>query len=141
MWKFTLDSATEFLLGKDACSLAAGLPYPPTAEAARGAQAGSEGAFSQAFTQALKGCALRIRYQDAWPIMEFWKDVVEAQKSAIDSFIAPILTNALRQKAERAASGTEDEKVSDEDTLMSHLLKATDGTDVLHIAMVLRDRD
>ncbi|KAI0744063.1 cytochrome P450 monooxygenase pc-2 [Daedaleopsis nitida] len=146
VWRFTLDSATEFLLGKDACSLSAGLPYPPTSEAARtsGAKAGSEGEFSQAFSQALIACALRNRYQDAWPIMEFWQDLVEAQKSAIDNFIQPILTNALRQKAERASSASEDEKVSDEDTLMSHLLKATDDYNMIRdetVNILLAGRD
>ena len=123
--RFTLDSATEFLFGNDVRSLSAGLPYPPTSDIAR-TQTHRPAAdeFASAFYNAQLASAKRGRFQDWWPLAEFWHDKVEAQKSTIDKFIAPILTNALQQKARNASV---EEKVTDEDTLLSQLLKVTDG--------------
>ena len=106
-------------------SLSAGLPYPPTSDIAR-TQTHRPAAdeFASAFYNAQLASAKRGRFQDWWPLAEFWHDKVEAQKSTIDKFIAPILTNALQQKARNASV---EEKVTDEDTLLSQLLKVTDG--------------
>ena len=58
--------------------------------------------------------------------MEFWGDRVEAQRGAIDRFINPIIDEALRRKTTGSTSEIT-EKPSEEDSLLSHLLKVTDG--------------
>ncbi|KAI9060248.1 cytochrome P450 [Trametes sanguinea] len=141
--RFTMDSATEFLFGQDVRSLATGLPYPPTSDMAR-LQTSKPDAdeFSSTFLAAQIASSKRGRFQQAWGLNEFWQDKVEAQKAAIDKFINPILTNALRQKAEKGAGA--DEKVSEEDTLLSQLLKVTDDYNIIHdeiINILLAGRD
>ena len=125
--RFTLDSATEFLFGKDVRSLSSGLPYPPTSflAGAHKAKPGSD-EFASAFWQAQHAAAERGRYQGLWGLTEFWKDKVETQRDAIDKFINPIIADALRRKAEYNPD-TIGEKPDEEDTLLSQLVKVTDG--------------
>lgn len=135
--RFTLDSATEFLFGKDVRSLSAGLPYPPTSDIARLRTIKPDAdEFASAFQAAQIAAGMRGRYQDGWPLLEFWRDKVDAKKAAIDKFINPILEDALRKKAENAAFASEDDKVSEEDTLLSQLLKATDGALIATCGMI-----
>ena len=130
--RFTLDSATEFLFGNDVRSLSAGLPYPPTSDIARTDTAKPDSdKFASAFYNAQLATAARGRFQDAWPLFEFWQDKVETEKDAIDKFIGPILTSALQKKAQNALSSG-DEKITEEDTLLSQLLKVTDGMSRRH---------
>ncbi|CDO75353.1 hypothetical protein BN946_scf184966.g21 [Trametes cinnabarina] len=141
--RFTMDSATEFLFGKDVRSLAAGLPYPPTSDIARMQTYKPEAdEFSSTFLEAQIASSKRGRYQQAWGLNEFWKDKVESRKAAIDKFINPILTDALRKNAEKGQDV--DSKVSEEDTLLSQLLKVTDDYNVIHdetLNILLAGRD
>lgn len=127
--RFTLDSATEFLFGRDVRSLSAGLPYPPDSELARLQMAKPEAAdeFASAFLSAQTASAKRGRFQGLWALQEFWTDKVQLRKAAIDKFINPILLDAIQKKNENE-KGQDDGKVSEEDTLLSQLLKVTDGT-------------
>ncbi|KAH9858786.1 cytochrome P450 [Lenzites betulinus] len=141
--RFTLDSATEFLFGKDVRSLSAGLPYPPTSDMARIQTSKSDAdEFALAFLHAQIASAKRGRYQEAWGLTEFWKDKVNTRKAAIDKFINPILKDALREKAERKQDN--DSKVSEEDTLLSQLLKVTDDYNIIRdetVNILLAGRD
>ena len=137
--RFTMDSATEFLFGKDVCSLDAPLPYPSSY--APSEFQSDEGAnrsrtvhpadrFVNAFQKALEATAIRGRYLQSWPIMEFWKDRVKEHLAAVDEFIDPIVDEALQRKA---AAGFDAEKeqareIRDDETLLEHLVKYTDGT-------------
>ncbi|PIL36132.1 cytochrome P450 [Ganoderma sinense ZZ0214-1] len=128
--RFTLDSATEFLFGKDVRSLAKGLPYPPTAEG-RFIPA-DEYDFAAAFLKAQTVSAARGRLQEAWGLGEFWKDQVLPHKASVDKIIIPILEDALQRKAEKAAVGfVESKDISDDDTLLSSLLKVTDDRQLI----------
>lgn len=121
-----MDSATEFLFGKDVRSLSKGLPYPPTAE--ERFIPVDENDFASAFLKAQIASAVRGRLQDAWGLAEFWKDKVLPHKAGVDKIINPILEDALQKKAEKAVAGpAESKEISDEDTLLSSLLKVTDG--------------
>lgn len=114
------------MFGRDVRSLSKGLPYPPTADV-RDPQREEDG-FAAAFYEAQLASARRGKYQDAWGLTEFWGDRVLTHKAGVDKFINPILEDALRKKAEKAAAGSVDTKeVSEEDTLLSSLLKVTDG--------------
>ncbi|RDX55061.1 cytochrome P450 [Lentinus brumalis] len=139
--RFTLDSATEFLFGKDVRSLSAGLPYPPTSDMARMRTSKPEAdEFASAFQNAQLASSKRGRFQDAWPLAEFWQDKVQAQKAAIDKFIAPLLTDALKKKN----ATTQNEKVTEEDTLLSQLLKVTDDYNIIRdetLNILLAGRD
>ncbi|KAI0374100.1 cytochrome P450 [Pilatotrama ljubarskyi] len=133
--RFTMDSATEFLFGKDVRSLSNGLPYPPTSDVARMQTSKPDSdEFSAAFLEAQIISAKRGRFQSAWGLGEFWRDEVEVLKKSIDKFINPILVDALQKKAEKGPDA--DAKVSEEDTLLSQLLKVTDGTSSRHYSII-----
>lgn len=88
-----------------------------------------ENDFASAFLKAQTVSATRGHLQEAWGLREFWKDKVLPHKAGIDRIIVPILEDALQKKAEKAAAGlVESKEISDEDTLLSSLLKVTDGT-------------
>lgn len=72
--------------------------------------------------------AKRGRFQGLWALQEFWTDKVQLRKAAIDKFITPILLDAIQKKNENEKGQGDDVKVSEEDTLLSQLLKVTDGT-------------
>lgn len=123
-------------------SLGAPLPYPPAArpahvDASYAARAAAHPAnrFAQEFLGAQIASAKRSRYTKAWPLFEFWGDRARAHMRTIDEFIEPLCREALRRKAEKRAEGTggmdgerEGEKeVSEEETLLEHLVKLTDG--------------
>ncbi|KAH9892521.1 cytochrome P450 monooxygenase pc-2 [Cubamyces lactineus] len=141
--RFTLDSATEFLFGKDVRSLATGLPYPPTSEIARRQTIKPDAdEFASTFLEAQIASSKRGRFQQAWGLKEFWQDRVQAKKATIDKFINPILVDALRKKAEKGPDS--DTKVSEDDTLLSQLLKVTDDYNIIHdetLNILLAGRD
>lgn len=109
-------------------SLSAGLPYPPTASALARASPDTHPAngFARAFINAQTACVLRSRFASTWPLFEFWEDKVKAHMRAIDDFIAPILSNALKKRKKRG-TGEAKEEVDDDETLLEHLVKLTDG--------------
>ncbi|KAI0630296.1 cytochrome P450 [Trametes polyzona] len=141
--RFTLDSATEFLFGKDVRSLSAGLPYPPTSEIARLQTSKPEAdEFAEAFLRAQITSSKRGRYQALWGLTEFFHDKVQPQKAAIDKFISPILVAALQRKAEMGSDP--ESKATEEDTLLSQLLKVTDDYNLIHdetLNILLAGRD
>ena len=126
-----MDSATEFLFGKDVCSLSAPIPYPsthPAAKAQQDAPVHPADRFVRAFQDALEATAIRGRFLQSWPLFEFWGDKVEEHLGAVHEFIDPIVGEALRRKAERQREGEDIEKdVRDDETLLEHLVKFTDG--------------
>ncbi|OJT15759.1 Cytochrome P450 52A3-A [Trametes pubescens] len=143
--RFTLDSATEFLFGRDVHSLSAGLPYPPESELARLQTTTPEAdEFASAFLWAQTASAKRGRYQGLWALQEFWTDKVQSRKAAIDKFINPILLDAIQKKNENEKGQGDDGKVSEEDTLLSQLLKVTDDYNIIHdetLNILLAGRD
>jgi hypothetical protein len=131
--RFTLDSASEFLLGRNVHTLSAGLCYPAYSPLANSPTFLNHPSnkFVNAFTTGQHLTALRTRYGPTWPIMEFWKDKVSPHRKVVDEFIQPILTEALIKQAESAsligkdAPGGSDD--SDNETLLSHLVGRTQG--------------
>ncbi|KAM5540778.1 hypothetical protein V8D89_005422 [Ganoderma adspersum] len=134
--RFTMDSATEFLFGKDVCSLDAPIPYPSTYQHATNilstAAVHPADKFVHAFQAGQEATAMRSRFLQSWPLAEFWGDKVEKQLGAVHKFIDPIVEDALRRKAERQVVGEDIEKdVQDDETLLEHLVKLTDDAKVI----------
>ena len=132
MSRFTIDSATEFLFGKDICTLSAGFPYPVSSSSVNSDAFLNHPSnkFATAFALGQYLSTRRTAFGSSWPLAEFWKDKVKPHRKIVDQFIEPILADAL---AKRAASGNmadgkkEDTEVKDE-TLLSHLLNHTQGS-------------
>ncbi|KAI0796905.1 cytochrome P450 [Abortiporus biennis] len=132
--RFTLDAATEFLLGSCVDSLSSELPYPHSAPQAIHAnnKTPAEG-FSKAFAEAQVTVGRRLRRSILWPLFEFFRYDTEEPMKVVNAYIEPI----LRQALERSAVSTTDEKdiskVGEEETLLDYLVKHTKDP------LVLRD--
>ncbi|KAK7049282.1 hypothetical protein VNI00_005883 [Paramarasmius palmivorus] len=142
MGRFTLDSATEFLFGSCVHSLSANPPYPhyapvelsssPETDEARRAQT-----FTKAFLEAQEVIGLRIWVGPLWPLAEFWEDKTVEPMNIVNSFIEPIIAEALEKK--RAAgrpSKIAKEEVGDDETMLDHLVDLTDDPNVLRDAIL-----
>ena len=122
--RFTLDTATEFLFGRDVKSLSAELPYPSTYKGyTRPAHPSDE--FASAFNRAQEYSFSRMIYGKSWPLFEFRKDIVAAEVNLTDKFISPLIGAALQRKKE--AHGVY-ELDKEEGSLLDHLVHETDGT-------------
>ncbi|EIW81963.1 cytochrome P450 monooxygenase pc-3 [Coniophora puteana RWD-64-598 SS2] len=146
--RFTLDSATEFLFGKDVCSLSAGLVYPPNHPLADSYEAKNDPAnqFAHAFAEAQIGTASRSIWGRAWRLREFWTDDVQKNINVCFRFINPILDDALARK-EAGKVGIQQEgsrEVQEGESLLDHLINLTDdrkliGDEILNIMIAGRD--
>ncbi|KAF8686502.1 cytochrome P450 [Rhizoctonia solani] len=138
--RFTLDSGTEFLFGRDTRSLDAPLPYP------HGKPADDSASFAAAFSRAQGQVMQRFGLAMFWPWMElFWDRTAEDMK-IINAYVTPI----LRKKLERG-SGIESKPTNegdqDADTLLDHLVKFTQGEymdrcgldEIINILVAARD--
>ena len=136
--RFTLDSATEFLFGTCLNSLDAGLPYPinhrfhPTKESVN---TGAE-RFARAFADAQWDIATRLRVGALWPVTEMKGDRTKAPMEVVNAYLDPILKEALEKKKAYQAEKSDEsartgdhakEEISDDETLLDHLVKLTDG--------------
>ncbi|EMD40892.1 hypothetical protein CERSUDRAFT_111473 [Gelatoporia subvermispora B] len=138
--RFTLDSATEFLFGTCVNSLHSDLPYPHDAASpvkhspAPDATATAE-AFAAAFNGAQHVISSRGRVGWVWPLFEIFKDKSVEHMKVVDSFLEPILKEALTKKERRVRDGkvtNEKEGNGESDTLLDHLVEFTSDPAVLH---------
>ena len=140
MSRFTIDSATEFLLGKDICTLSAGLPYPALSPLANSDAFVNHpsNTFTRAFEVAQFFSMRRGGYGSGWPLAEFWTDKVKPHRKIIDQFIEPILAEALTKRvAVMNEASTDRRKLNTNvETLLSHLLNHTQGFPPIHFHFV-----
>ncbi|KAI0799694.1 cytochrome P450 monooxygenase pc-3 [Irpex lacteus] len=147
--RFTLDAATEFLFGTCVRSLETVLPYPWNAPSQLQIEPNSPAeAFSRAFAEAQEIISNRTRLGPTWPLYELFKDKSTEPMRAVDEFLVPILQAAVtKHKAARAlglVQQPEDIQVTDEETLLDHLIQYTDDPvvlrdEVLNIMIAGRD--
>ncbi|KAK6974910.1 cytochrome P450 [Favolaschia claudopus] len=153
--RFTMDTASSFLFGKDVRSLDAGLPYPhnfsppfssestfPSSNTTRTPHAST--AFANAFQSAQTITALRTRLNTHWPLAEFWKDDLIEPMRVVRGFLDPILKEAVEKNRGKVGSGeggvkgkekdvnaVEDRQVLEGETLLDHLVNYTDDPIIL----------
>ncbi|KAJ7592506.1 cytochrome P450 monooxygenase pc-3 [Mycena floridula] len=151
--RFTLDSATTFLFGKDVESLSAGLPYPHDANKPSSVDHPSN-MFVKAFTDAQDRSVFRSKFGRDWPLAEFWRDRVVEPKKGVDEFIVPIVKEAIRRKVGQAAveknrSGANEKnsterEVQEGESLLDHLVHHTTDPKILRdetLNILLAGRD
>lgn len=126
--RFTLDSATEFLFGMDIHSLSAGLNYPPSAPA-QSSRDHPANKFADAFLTAQSVVSTRSRLNEAWKLLEFWKDRLIEPMVVIKKVLDPIIENALEKKGEKKTNTTGDN--IEGETLLSHLVNLTDDHKII----------
>jgi cytochrome P450 len=133
--RFTIDSGTEFLFGGDVKSLEAPLPYPfapPSDES---------GSFAAAFGRAQEGVVMRLGLAHLWPWMELFWDRTHDDMEIIDAFVKPILKQKLEQKRAlgrnaKSSLAKDDQKDMEEgenDSMLDHLVRFTDGEHMFDI--------
>jgi len=148
--RFTLDSATEFLFGKDVCSLSVGLVYPPRSPLAADVafQTHPANIFAHAFLQAQILTAYRSRLGGSWRLFEIWGDRVKKHMQVCYKFIDPILKEALEKKRSlkeaASAKNLNDGEVLEGETLLDHLVNCTEDQsmirdEILNIMIAGRD--
>jgi hypothetical protein len=85
--RFTLDSASEFLFGKNIDSLADRLPYPHHAQNTQSIQASPADAFARAFRDAQLIIAERRLNGWMWPLFESFGDKTKKPMNIVNAFL------------------------------------------------------
>ncbi|KAF8585826.1 cytochrome P450 monooxygenase pc-3 [Ramaria rubella] len=135
--RFTLDSASEFLLGTSVNSLDSPLPLPHNSYSQQPEFSSTASTrFARAFATAQVTLLARVELGSLWPLAEIFQDKMKSPMAEIRSFIDPIVRHALKN---RAQDGIKDEK-----TLLGHLMDVTDDMkmivdETLNIMLAGRD--
>ncbi|KAK7044237.1 Protein kinase alk2 [Paramarasmius palmivorus] len=147
--RFTLDSATEFLFGKDVNTLSGTLPYPfysPLTNVASDSSDEIRNTFVRAFNEAQLATAIRVRFGDEWPLFEFWQDKTKEKMKDVNRFLEPVLTEALQRQREKGAAPhlKGDREVKEGETVLDHLVNYTDDPvilrdEIMNLAVAGRD--
>lgn len=133
-----MDSATEFLFGKDVNSVAAGLPYP-----AGSPKAGSlhfinhpSNSFVRAFAEAQEQTSMRTQKGPSWPLSELWADKVQPFRDVINDFVQPMLSEALARKNKGVKSALGLDEDVESMSLLDRLLQVTDNPKVVQDELI-----
>ena len=122
--RFTLDSATEFLFGKDVHSQSAGLPYPDRPSLLfKPNLSGFENHPSNKFVNALlqgQMVVTRRAKKGIWPLTEIWGDRVAPFRKELDKFVDPLIRDAINRKQQK-------EDIDERGTLLDFLVDQTRG--------------
>ncbi|KAJ7065671.1 cytochrome P450 [Mycena amicta] len=142
--RFTMDTATAFLFGRDVHSLDEGLVYPHHVQVQAPTDSsktqGEARAFAAAFQEAQTVTALRLRLGPHWPLAEFWTDRLEKPMSVVRQFLDPILREAVERKRAKGveedvlkSAGEEviDREVQEGESLLDHLVNYTEDYTIL----------
>ncbi|KAA1476745.1 cytochrome P450 [Dentipellis sp. KUC8613] len=144
--RFTLDSATEFLFGRDIHSLDAGLPYPastttttttsaspnsPNSPHADPSSTHPANLFVRAFADAQKASSERGRYGALWPLREMRRDAVGAHMGPIDAFLRPLIEGAIRARGSKDGDGEKEGEGEEGESLLEHLVRITDDYKII----------
>ncbi|KAG7089169.1 hypothetical protein E1B28_010873 [Marasmius oreades] len=121
--RFTLDSATEFLFGKNVRSLDAGLPYPKSSGISNTYEFENHPSnrFVTAFMKAQAIAVQRSRLGTTWPLMEFWKDELAMNRAIVDEFVKPILAGVKQREKSRSAQSKE--PLEEDEFFLAHLVR------------------
>lgn len=81
--------------------------------------------FSHAFAQAQQIINQRITIGQTWPLAEIFGDLTAQHMKVVNSFLDPILKDALEKH--RATAKSDISESVDDETLVDHLVKLTSG--------------
>ena len=127
--RFTLDSATEFLFGREVGSLSAKPPYPASAAHLNKPSFYNHSStiFVKAFSEGQNYTALRSPLGNDWPLFEFWSDKVVPLRKVMDKFTEPLMEEALARRNLELSENGADTKDDGSGTLLAHLVNHTQG--------------
>lgn len=130
MARFTLDTATEFLVGRSVDSISE--PFiapggvPPVATVGDVPHSPAQ-KFVKAFGQGQFAVAMRIRMGDVWKLLEMRNDKVLAYVKDINEFLDPVLDDALERARKNEITEKKGEKVDEETIFLEHMITQTQG--------------
>ncbi|KIY51977.1 cytochrome P450 monooxygenase CYP63 [Fistulina hepatica ATCC 64428] len=135
--RFTIDSASEFLFGKNLDTLSAQLPVAGAARMGPKGSAtdGSWGEFVMAFEGAQTVASTRARIGHLWPLLELFTDKNVENARVIREWLDPLVKQAIDSR------GT---FVDGEKNFMQHLADSTDDPVIISdqlLSMLLAARD
>lgn len=85
--RFSLDSASDFLFGKNVHSLGDPLPYPHNAPNIRSVHKSDAEEFSDAFADAQSVIAERFKFGWLWPLTEIFEDKTKESMKITNAFL------------------------------------------------------
>jgi len=135
IYRFTFDSAYEFLFETDLKTLDSELLYPHTQNHSRDRVSTGGMTREEAFFEAAIGAQTvlsdRVYMGPPWLLVEFFKDRSGPYMEVINGFLNPVLEEGLARHAARTEAGITDR---DGGTLLDSLLRETIGrvTSKLH---------
>ncbi|KAK0213265.1 cytochrome P450 [Desarmillaria ectypa] len=135
--RFTMDSSTEYLFGKDINSLAAGLPYPSGSPMAGNPQFVNHPSnpFVKAFMKAQEQLIIRLQRGPSWPLHELWEDGILPQRQTINHFVQPMLSDAFDRKA-KGVNPVNSEKDLENMSLLDRLVQDIDDPKVIQDELI-----
>ncbi|KAJ7754646.1 hypothetical protein DFH07DRAFT_1029108, partial [Mycena maculata] len=96
--RFTMDSATEFLVGCCVDSLKANIPYVPNVLFPPSQSRGEVNKFIEAFNEAMQAIAEREILGYIWPLYEIFRDTTAEPMKIVSAFLDPIVRSAVEKK-------------------------------------------
>ncbi|KAH9478516.1 Cytochrome P450 monooxygenase 75 [Psilocybe cubensis] len=130
--RFTLDSASEFLFGKNVESLSAGLPYHQEVAKKNSREFFDHPSnqFVKAFSDALLLIAKRLTMGEEWALAEFTGDRIIPLRKTVEDFVEPMMKAALEKREQDILLG-KDPSEKEESNLLSHLVNHTQDPKIL----------
>ncbi|PCH33070.1 cytochrome P450 [Wolfiporia cocos MD-104 SS10] len=142
--RFTLDSASEFLLGHAPDALSASRPVPFHSRiGSKGAATDDPfGSFLYSFEEVQVTISLRWRLNTFFPLYEMLGDKTKPHADVINKWMKPTVMKALQDKARDREHGVK--LNSEERTLLDSLVESTDDEEtvrygILNVLMAGRD--
>ncbi|KAJ7580631.1 cytochrome P450 [Mycena floridula] len=134
--RFTLDSATEYLFGKDVCSLSAGLPFPESMVNDRTISQSYNAEhpanqFAEAFALGQLHASLRTQSGKHWPLTEMKRDELIPLRKIINEFVDPIIDEALEKRRTLSPDAKEEGE-----SFLAHLVRHTQDYQVLQDELI-----
>jgi cytochrome P450 len=142
--RFTLDTASEFLFGRNLDTLSSSLPVPNSGVmGAKGSSTSdSWGSFTQAFEEIQLIITRRRQLGNTWPLFELLGDRTMPHVMNIRKFLDPIVERVLLDKQTSEKAGTD--VPIDQRTFLQHLADSTEDASlirdqILNILLASRD--
>ncbi|KZV75607.1 cytochrome P450 [Peniophora sp. CONT] len=134
--RFTIDSATEFLFGKDVHSLDCSLPYAGQPDQG---PTNANDEFAHAFLGAQMALARRARYGTLWPLFELFDSEHSKNRRILRNYVDPIVRAAVTQARDDAAErgetvgekGANTHEVHEGETMLAHMVRSTQDPTLL----------
>ncbi|KAF5319303.1 hypothetical protein D9619_008466 [Psilocybe cf. subviscida] len=142
--RFSLDTASYFLFGRNLDTLSASLPIPGVTGAGPKGSATNDawGSFSHAFDMCQINASDSGRIGRFWPLFELFKDKNEEHARAIRQFLDPLVQDAIAKKQVTDKEGSAN-SIADKNFLQ-HLADSTSNPSLIRdqlLSMLLASRD